>query len=192
MSSKAVLRLLIGCVISALLLVWLLPVIGVPKSYLLPPSVELGTAKGKTTAYVTTKKTGGSINPFNSGETMYYITYQFRATPPENLIEKPTPDEKKKKKVYHGHVNVTEATYHSFRNPETKDDPANDKKSETMPVRFEKTRPDINAALVDGTRMNDEGGSVFFGSWMLFVAGILLLGYIIAPFLQRIFLREDY
>ncbi len=192
MSTKAILRLLIGCAIAALILVFLLPAIGIPKSYLLPPPVIYGSSTGKTIAYVTERKEGGNPNPFKTTEPVFYISYQFRAPSPENLLEKPTEEEKKKKKVYKGHAMVPESLYSSVRNPAKKDDPENNKKPETVPVRFEKTRPDISGITEGGNFLNDQKGGALFGSWLLFVGGILLLGYCISPFLQRIMLREDY
>ena len=192
MSSKAVLRLLIGCVIAALILVLLLPAIGVPKSYLLPPSVVFGSATGKTVAFVSKKQKTGHPNPFRSADSAYYVTYRFRATPPENLIEKPTAEEKKKKKVYFGRAFVTQALYDSLKDPDKKDSGETDKRPETVPVRFEKTRPDISAIVQDGKHLNEEGGGAIMGSWLLFVGGILLIGYLIAPLLQLVILREDF
>jgi len=180
MSSKAVLRLLIGCALAALLLIFLLPAIGIPKSYLLPPPTVLQNATGKATAYVHKKSLGASPNPFKSGDTMHYIDYQFRATVPKTLLDKPTAEEEKKKRVYTGEANVPENMYDSL------------KEGDTIPVRFETTRPDISAIDKPSTDPNSHGGASIVGSWILFIGGILFLGYLIAPFLQRIILREDY
>lgn len=192
MSTKAILRLLFGCAIAALVLIFLSPAIGIPKSYLLPPGVILSGAKGKTVAYVTGKNTGQNPNPFKSTEKVWYINYQYRATPPENLLEKPTADELKKKKVYKGHTSVPETLYNAVRNPKKAGDTQNDAKPETVPIKFETTRPDISAVTQDGTFGNDQGGGSLFGSWILFLLGILLLGYLIAPLLQKVMLREEY
>ena len=193
MSSKGLLRLLFGCAIAALLLVFLIPAIGIPKSYLLPPSVVSGAATGKTVAFVKKKNTGPSPNPFKSGDVVYYITYQYRVTAPVNLLEKPTPEEIKKKKVYIGRAAVPEELYRSLRNPDKSSDATNDSKPETVPIRFEKTRPDISAiAVPEGKYLSDQRGAAFVGSWLLFVLGIFVLGYLIAPLLQLIILREDY
>jgi len=180
MSSKAILRFLIGCVIAALFLIFLLPAIGVPKSYLLPAPVIYGEAKGKAIAFVNMKKTGGNPNPFKSVETMHYITYRFKAASPKNLIEKPKPGEEKAKKVYVGRAAVTESFYE------------NAKIGDTVPVRFEVTRPDISGIDKPEGGTNDQGGGALIGSWVLFVLGILVLGYAIAPLLQMVILREDY
>lgn len=181
MSSKAVLRFLIGCVIAGLFLIFLLPAIGVPKSYLFPSPVIYGQAKGKALGFVNQKKEGGNPNPFKTTETMHYITYRFAAEPPKNLIEKPTPEEvKKKRKVYVGRANVPQGYYE------------NAKIGDNIPVRYEVTRPDISGVTIPDGSMNDQGGAVLLGSWLLFVLGILVLGYAIAPLLQLVILREDY
>ncbi len=194
MSSKAILRLLIGCAIAALVLVFLLPAIGIPKSYLLPPAVIYGSAKGKTQAFVTLKKVAQHPNPFKSTEKVYYVTYRFRATSPVTLLEKPTEEEKKKKKVYIGRASVPESLYTSLKDPDPakKEDLQNKAKPEMVPVRFEQTRPDISAITSGGDFLNDQKGGALVGSWILFFAGILLLGYLIAPLLQLIILREDF
>ncbi|MBC7805525.1 MAG: hypothetical protein H7145_05180 [Akkermansiaceae bacterium] len=194
MSTKAILRLLIGCAIAALILVFLLPAIGIPKSYLLPPAVIYGSAKGKTNAFVTEKKIGAHPNPFKSTESVYYVTYRYRVTPPVTLLEKPTEEEKKKKKVYLGRASVPESLYTTLKNPDPakKDDPTNAKKPETVPIRFEQTRPDISGITQGGDYLNDQKGGALFGSWLLFFGGIFLLGYIIAPLLQLVILREDF
>lgn len=196
MSSKAILRLLIGCAIAALILVFLLPAIGIPKSYLLPPPVVYGSATGKTQAFVTAKKSAQHPNPFRTTEKVYYVNYQFRATPPVTLLEKPTEEEKKKKKVYKGRASVPVELYNTLRDPDPskKDDPQNKMRPETVPIRFEKTRPDINAITQtpNGNYLNEQGGGSLLGSWLLFIAGIGILGYIIAPLLQLVILREDF
>ncbi|MBC8142076.1 MAG: hypothetical protein H7Y38_11625 [Armatimonadetes bacterium] len=192
MSTKAILRLLFGCAIAALILIFLLPAIGIPKSYLLPPGVILGGAKGKTVAYITGKNTGQNPNPFRSTEKVWYVNYQYRVTPPENLLEKPTADELKKKKVYKGHTSVPEELYNRVRNPKKVSEPQNDALPETVPIKFEVTRPDISAITKDGTFGNDQGGGALLGSWILFFLGIFILGYMIAPLLQKVMLREEY
>lgn len=194
MSSKAILRLLIGCAFAALLLVFLLPAIGVPKSYLLPPAVIYGTAKGKTQAFVTGKKIAQHPNPFRSTEKVYYVTYRYRATSPVNLLEKPTEEEKKKKKVYSGRASVPEPLYRTLRDPDPskKEDPENKKRTELVPIRFEQTRPDISAIIQGGNYLSDQKGAALFGSWLLFFGGIFLLGYVVAPLLQLVILREDF
>lgn len=194
MSSKAILRLLIGCALAALILVFLLPAIGVPKSYLLPPPVIYGTATGKTQAFVTEKKVAQHPNPFKSTEKVYYVTYRYRVPAPVNLLEKPTEEEKKKKKIYTGRTTVAESLYRTLRDPDPskKEDQENKNRPETVPVRYEKTRPDISGITQGGNYLNEQKGGALFGSWLLFVGGIVLLGYVIAPLLQLVILREDF
>jgi hypothetical protein len=179
-SSKAVLRFLIGCVIASLLLILILPAINIPKSYLLPPPIVYQNAKGTTIGFVNLKTGGANPNPFRTTEPMHYITYRFRAVPPNTMLEKATPDEIAKKKVYVGRANVTENFYQYV------------KIGDTIPIRYEVTRPDISGIDKDGGGTNDQAGGALIGSWVLFVLGVLVLGYMMAPLLQRIMLREDY
>jgi len=167
-------------VISSLLLIFILPAIGIPKAYLLPPPLIYQSAKGTATGFVNKKHTGANPNPFRNSETVYYVTYRFKALNPNTLIEKAKPDEVGKKKVYVGRGTVTQGMYDAM------------KIGDTVPIRYEETRPDISGIDKPETGPNDQEGGTIFGSWLLFVLGVIVLGYIIAPFLQRIMLREDY
>lgn len=176
MTTKTILRLLIGCAIAAGLIIGLLPQIGIPRAQILPPPTIYGQAKGKTFGYVTLKKREETSNPFKSGEKIYRIDYRFRATVPPNLGAKNVG----KQEVYTGKAYIAKGLWDQLE------------VGSQVPVRFEKTYPVINGVDGRGGERSTAQGSGLMSGWIFYAIGIVVLGYCIAPLLERVMLRENY
>lgn len=176
MSAKSVLRLLLGVFLAAVLLAVALPAVGIPRSHYLPPPMIYNTATGKTTGVVTGKIFQGTRNPFAVGEKTYWVGFRFAAKVPPALGVQNVG----KIKTYKASVNVEKVFYDRI------------KIGDRVPVKFEKTYPDICGINLKNAGRSSAAGSSMISGWMLYAALTLVLGYAIAPLIQRLFLREDY
>jgi len=176
MTTKSLLRLLIGCAIAACLIIGILPSVGLPRAQILPPPMIYGQATGKTYGYVTKKKVEDSPNPFESGVKVFRVDYRFRATVPPNLGAKKVG----KQEVYTGRAYVERGLYDGLQ------------VGAQVPVKFEKTYPVINGINVKGGERSTEQGSGLLSGWILYAIAIVVLGYCIAPLLERVMLRENF
>jgi hypothetical protein len=176
MTTKSVLRLLIGIAIAALLIVGLLPFAGLPRAQMLPPPMIYNQATGKAIGYVHAKKQEEGSNPFKVGEPIWRIDYQFRAKTPPTLGAKDVG----KNNVYKGTTYVTRSIYDAY--------PVGSQ----IKVRYETTYPVISGIDLPGAGRSVAPGSKMMSGWILFAIGTIVLGYCIAPLLERIMLRENF
>jgi hypothetical protein len=176
MSAKSILRYAIGLALAALLVIGLLPSVGIPRSQILPPPVVFNGAKAKAQGVITEKKEEATSNPFRVGDMVYWIYYDFQATAPPLLFDQ----EAGKKRIYKGMVSVKKEYWDQLQ------------PGAIVPVRYEKTYPVINGLDGKEGKRSMAQGSGLLSGWLLYMVLIAVLGYIIAPLLERIMLRENY
>lgn len=177
MTAKSFLRFLMGYVIAAVLMGIALPYAGIPRAQLLPPALVYSGARGHATGVITGKRTPPTSNPFHVGDVIYLVDYQFAAPAPRILG---TRGDGVTKQVYSGYVNVSEEAYNSVQ------------KGQQVPIKYEPTYPDISGVVLPGFGRSGAPGSTILSAWWGWFALALVLGYVIAPLLERIMLRESY
>jgi hypothetical protein len=178
MTAKSALRLLIACVIVWIALSFALPKVGIARSRMLPPPMAYsGSASKKTTGYISAKHTEPSSNIFKSTETVYLVDYQFRAPGvPGFGGAKP----KEASPWYKGTVNVTQEFY------------AAAKVGSPVPVKYDPTDPELSGIDLAGAGRNGSGHGSMLSLWIAITLVTLVLGYLLAPWLERIILRENF
>jgi hypothetical protein len=177
MTVKGVVRYIIGVALAILLLSFLCPLIGIPRAQIFPPGFAYANATGRTKGVVTSKRTAPTSNPFHVGEHMSLIDYAFRApyTPLFLGPQKSEPDH-----LYTGTVKVANENYEHFQI------------GQTVPVKYETTYPVISGIDVPEAGRSGASSSGLLSSWIGWTLAFLVLGYVIAPWLERLFLRESY
>jgi len=177
MTVKGVVRYLIGIALAILLLSLVCPLIGIPRVQLFPPGFAYGNATGRTNGVVTNKRKAPTSNPFHVGEHMSLIDYAFRAPYTPLLLgsQKSEPNH-----VYTGTVKVANENYDHFQI------------GQIVPVKYEKTYPVISGIDLPEAGRSGASSSSLLSSWIGWTLAFLVLGYVIAPWLERLFLRESY
>lgn len=182
MSINRVFRYLAGLIIASILLGIGLPLAGIAPSKFLPPNLVYGGAQGKSYGRVTGKEVAPSANPFNVGDHVWLVSYQFPAhTPPARGDAKPGPVQ-----VYHGSARVDEQTYNAVQTG-----------SLVPKIKYEITNPDINGIDVPSVQTFSNGRSVGAGSnilsgWLLFVLLDFVLAYLVMMLvLERFGTKEN-
>lgn len=167
---------MIGYIIASVLMGLLLPLAGIPRAQLLPPALVYGNASGKGTGVVTKKHWRPTANPFHVGDKVYLISYAFKTKAPAILGAKGAG----KVQQYTGTVKVEQDVHDRMQigNP--------------VKIKYEPTYPVISGIDQPGFGRNGDQGSGLFTAWWLWMFLALLIGYLIAPFLERIMLRESY
>lgn len=176
MTTKSALRMLIGWLIAAILLNLLLPFAGIPHAQLVPPAIVYMNAGGRTKGVVIGKQSDPSSNPFKVGDHVWKINYAFRATAPHILG---TTGEGTSQR-YLGSVAVSEDAYNNVVI------------GESAPVKYEPSYPDISGIDVPGFGRSGGPGSSMWSFWWIWLFVSLIIGYFIAPLLERFILRENY
>ena len=176
MTSKGILRFLIGCAIAALLVIGVLPAIGIPRAQILPPFAIYPQAKGKTLGYAAKVYKAAGANPFRVDEMVYYVDTRFKAKVPPMLGAKNVG----KKEVYTGKVAVDKPYWDTI------------KEGSQIPIRYEVTYPDIHSIDTPLANRSIGPGSKIMSGWILYMIGIVVLGYCFAPLIERVALRESY
>ena len=176
MTAKSFLRFLIGYLIAAALMGVALPYFGIPRAQLLPPAIVYGNAKGRITGILYKKRTSPTGNPFHVGDLVYLVDYTFKAKVPRILGTSGVGTVKQ----YTGYMQVSQEVYSAA----VKDAP--------VPIKFEPTYPDISGIDLPGYGRSGAAGSTIWSFWWVWLFVALVLGYLIAPFLERIMLRESY
>lgn len=179
MSAKSILRFLIGLFIALTLFSFLLPAAGIPRAQMIPPPFVYTNAKGKATGYVTKIYARGTADPLGvaEGKQDYLVDYQFRAPAWVGLG---APKGDGKNTLYKATVGVKQGTYESV------------KVGQQVPVKYEVTYPHINGINLPGFGRSHVDGSAIVSGWLLWFGAAVLVGYMLAPLIQRIALREDY
>ena len=176
MTAKSVLRFFIGYLIAAVLMGLLLPQAGIPRAQLLPPPMVYSYASGKVNGVVTKKRSRETANPFHVGDKVYLVDYAFRAKAPYMLGAKGAGTSTQ----YTGEVNVDQETHDRAV------------VGMAVPVKYEPTYPAVSGITLPGYGKSGAAGSGLLTAWWLWLVLALFLGYLIAPFLERIMLRESY
>ena len=110
MSVRRVLLFILGTLVAGALLMFLLPLAGIPASHFLPPNRVYLTAKGETRGSVVGKYYDETGNPFHVGDHQYFVNYKFRAhAPPPRGSTVPGPGQD-----YGGTTRVDKGTYDEF------------------------------------------------------------------------------
>lgn len=179
MTLKSILRFIIGFIIAVLILSVAVPYVGIPKAQLYPPPYVYKNATGKATGYVTKVYKVPSADPMGTAEGVqdYLVDYQFRAPAWVGLG---APKGQGKNTLYKATVGVKQEIS------------SQTKVGAAVPIKYEKTYPPINGINLPGYGRSFTDGSGIYSGWILWFLGALVLGFLIAPLLQRIFLREDY
>jgi hypothetical protein len=181
MSSKSILRFLIGFVIAVCLMSFIVPLAGIPRAQMFPPPFVYSNAKGKATGYITKVYDVASADPFgvSVGKRDYLVDYQFRAPAWVGLN---APKGEGKNTLYKGRVGIRQDDYEK----------AKQRVNTQVPVKFDPTYPPINGIDLPGFGRSHINGASISSGWIIWFMVALLIGFMIAPLLQRIFLREDY
>jgi len=179
LSLNRLFRYAAGLIIGWLLMYFLLPLVGFPKSKFLPPGSIYNNAEGKTNlGYISGKRDPQTDNPFRVGDKLHFIDYRFKAPDPAD----PTG---KTKSVYLGTVPVSKETYDGAT------------VGGTLDVKYEKTYPWING-ITDKDPSTDKElgiscgpGSNILSGWIIFAVLSLFLAFGIMMIIERFTGRED-
>jgi hypothetical protein len=175
-TAKSVLRFIIGYIIAAVLMGLLLPSVGIPRAQLLPPAIVYANASAKGTGVVTKRHWRPTANPFHVGDKVYLISYAFKAKAPAILGTKGAGTVQQ----YTGTVKVDQSVHDAVA------------LGNVVKVKYDPTYPVISGIDQPGFGRNGAQGSGLFSAWWLWMFLALVIGYMIAPFLERIMLRESY
>ncbi len=195
MSIRRILLLLMGVLVGGALLMFLLPIFGIPASHYLPPNRVYVTAQGEARGAIVSKYYSETGNPFHVGDDLYFLNYQFRAhTPPPRGVAVPGPVQ-----TYTGTVRVDKNTYDGLPIP------ASEKNTKftggqviqlapyPVHIKYEKTYPEINGISDNwaaGSR-NIGAGSALLSGWILWAIVALFLGYLLMMLFERFGKQEN-
>jgi hypothetical protein len=199
MSVQRIIRYIIGVVIAVILLFFMLPVIRIPQSHFLPPSLVWSKADSYTHGYLVSKYYDLTNNAFNVGAKEYHINYQFSAKAPMTLgVANPGQSQ-----VYTGTVNVDEQTFDDESLKVTGVNPPTDGygNGELQPVprdwfvkiKYDPTYPYINGVVKPDAlagRSIGEGSNNLSG-WIIYVVLALALGYLFMMIIEHFTSKED-
>lgn len=176
MSVKSILRFVIGFAIALGILSFAVPFANIPRSQLFAPILVYPSIKGRTTGMVTKRRDLPTSAWFRMGDRDYFIEYAFLAKSPL-ILGGPPPG---KMTQYTGSVGVSAADFEKV------------KAGQKIPVRFDPTYPDINGVDAPWGGRSGIGASRMISGWIFWFFGTIALGYVIAPLVERIALRESY
>jgi len=177
MTAKSILRFLIGYLIASILMAVMLPLIGIPRAELLPPPLVYNNASGEGKGIILKKIKDYTGNPFHTGDRIYLVQYAFRTNAPQI---RGSANEPGKSARYYGLLNIESQQYDAL------------KVGDIVSVKFEKTYPDINGLTQPDLGRSGGPGSTIWSGWWAWFAIAIVLGYVIAPLLERVMLRESY
>ena len=176
MTAKSVLRFIIGYIIAAVVMGLLLPFANIPRAQLLPPALVYANASGKGSGVITKKRWRETSNPFHVGDKVYLIDYAFKAKAPILLGAKGAGTIQQ----YTGTVKVEQDVHDRMA------------VGSVVPIKYEPTYPVISGINQAGFGRSGAQGIGLFTAWWLWMFLTLVIGYMIAPFLERFMLRESY
>lgn len=177
MTVKGLLRYCIALLIATLLLALLLPLAGIPRAQLFFPAFAYSNARGKVSGVVSAKRQPPTSNPFKVGDHIDLIDYRFRAPYTPLLFG---PQKSEPNHVYTGTVLVKEDYFDKVQ------------VGQAVPVKYEKTYPVISGIDEPGVGRSGATGSGIFSGWLIWAVVSIVLAYLIAPWLERVMLRESY
>lgn len=154
----------------------LLPLVGIPRAQLLPPPLVYANASGKGSGIVTKKHWRPTANPFHVGDKVYLVDYAFKAKAPAMLGAKGAGVVQR----YTGTIKVDQEVHDRTE------------LGSVVQVKYEPSYPVISGINQPGFGRNGAQGSGLLTAWWLWLFLAFLIGYLIAPFLERIMLRESY
>jgi hypothetical protein len=178
MTVKGIVRYLIALVIAVVIMNVGLPMVGVPRSQLWPPSFGYGSAKGRVQGVITKKHKEDHPSPFKVGVRISMVDYKFYAPYTKPLLfgdQKTTP-----KKEYVGWVYTEDDFYDRV------------KEGQVVPIKYDPEYPTISGIDMPGAGRNTMQGSNVLSAWIAWAFGALALAWVISPLLERIALRESY
>jgi hypothetical protein len=154
----------------------LLPFAGIPRAQLLPPALVYANATGKGSGVVTKRHWRPTANPFHVGDKVYLIDYAFKAKAPAIL------------------GTTGAGTYQRYTGTVKVEQEVHDRTAigSVVPIKYEPTYPVISGINQPGFGRSGAQGSGLFSAWWLWMVLALVVGYMIAPLLERIMLRESY
>ena len=152
----------------------IVPLVGIPRSHLLPPAMVWNAAQGKTTGLIVKYTNEATNNPFKIGDRIYYIRYEFKAVPPEEL----NAGAHVKRQLYQGRVRLT--------------GDVGVKPGQTVPVRYELTYPEISGVDDPRAGIGCYGPSAWFSGWLIWLGVCLVLSYGIMLLIERFSHVEDF
>ena len=176
MSVKSLLRFVIGFCIAVGIFSFAVPFAKIPRSQLFPPVFVYPSIKGRTTGVVTARRNLPTSAWFRMGDREYFIEYAFSAQSPP-ILGGPPPGRMTR---YIGSVGVSQADF----------DKVKDKQA--IPVRYDPTDPDINGVDAPWGGRSAVGASRGVSGWVFWFIGMVALGYVLAPLIERVALRESY
>jgi hypothetical protein len=174
---KTVVRYSIAFLIVVLGFALILPLVGIPRGMMFPPTFVYSNATGKTKGYVTKKHKDRSSNPFRVGEYNAFIDIQFRAPYKPVLFGDQKADPKK---LYKAMVPVTKENYERFQ------------VGMEVPVKYDIDYPPINGINLKEGGQSLIGPANLLSGWLIFFCLAVVLAHVLSPFLERIMLRESY
>jgi hypothetical protein len=188
-------RFFIGWVIALILLAMILPHVGVPQERFMPPSRVYSLAQGKANGNIVNKYTKETTDPFHPGDRVNYVDYEFKVVPPAPPVIGFGAESDAKTKANKKSDNPTKAKdYISLESTVVVGNKLYDnaEKGKSVPVRYEKTFPEING--ID----DEEGGQACVGPnlwyswhWLRWVGLSLVLGYVIMLLIDRFAVKQD-
>ena len=189
MSLRRIVRFIVGIIVAGILLSFILPFAGIPKSHFLPPPFVYNAAQGVTKGLLTGKYYEETSNPFHVGGHMYFVNYLFKAhTPPPRGQTQPGPVQ-----TYQGTVRVDQGTYDSVRTTDSPDKYKGDQLITAVPgqvvrVKYEKTYPEISGISAD---RNIGPGSNILSGWLLWVVVTVFVGYLLMMLFEQFGTKEN-
>ena len=179
MTVKGILRFGIGIVLMFVVLSFALPMLGIARSQMLaPPVAYTSAATGTTQGTIIGKHHEPTSNPFHVGDEVSLVDYEFRAPALAPIgFGKPAPTAPQ---PYKGTVMVTPDFYEQA------------KIGATIPVKFDPAYPVVSGVPLPGAGRNGAPGAAWLSGWIIWAIVVIALGYMVAPLLERILLRESY
>jgi hypothetical protein len=175
---KTVVRYLIAFVLVVLVFALVLPLVGIPRGMMFPPTWAYSNATGRADGYVTKVYREASSNPFRVGGYNDYVDVQFRAPYLKPILfGDPKTDPKK---LYKGKVPVTKENASKFQI------------GMKVPVKYDKEYPEIHGIALKEGGQHLIGPAFLFSNWLIFFILAIVLAHVFSPFLERIMLRESY
>nr|CAA9246099.1 hypothetical protein AVDCRST_MAG63-1676 [uncultured Armatimonadetes bacterium] len=158
MTLKRFVGYVICVIVAVVLLSFVLPAVGIPRSQILPPPMVYNTATGRAPGVISALRDKPSGNPFRVGERIYFFEYRFQARAPQSLgVAKPGTAQN-----YSGTARVTSSVYGAI------------KVGQPVNVVYDVTYPYING--IPGVGRSVGEGSNILSGWLLWAGAALVLG----------------
>ena len=176
MSVKSILRFFIGFCIAVGIFSIAAPFAHIPRSQMFPPFFAYPSAKGRAVGVVTKRINLPTSAWFRQGDHDTFIEYAFSAKAPDMLGGPPMGKVTK----YKGSVQVLQEDYDKVKD------------NQQLPIKYDLTNPEINGIAAPWGGRSTVGGSRVLSGWVLWFFGMVAVGYMLAPLIERVVLRENY